>query len=122
MKGLLALRLWSAATTSAVVAVPSDEGKPVVENERVTVWKVSGEEAIRSLGVVDLDSIEISVGPPAGAVRLRPKGMKGTPTTSQPNGPTVIVDLKDKTVQPLTNASGYPNAVPPATRTPCARG
>jgi quercetin dioxygenase-like cupin family protein len=78
----------------------------VIDNERVAVWKVSDGDVMRpppSTG----ESIEISLGPSAGAVVLRSKG-----DARRTAPPAVVVELKDHPTTARINRSGYPNAFP----------
>ena len=80
--------------------------KPIIDNERVAVWKVSGGDPMRPPPTSG-ESIEISLGSSAGAVVLRKKG-----DARQTPPPAVVVELKDHPMTPRINGSGYPNAFP----------
>jgi hypothetical protein len=80
--------------------------KPVIDNERVAVWRVSGGAVMRPQPSTG-ESIEIPLGPSAGAVVLRKKG-----DAQQTAPPAVVVELKDHPMTPRINRSGYPNAFP----------
>ncbi|MDP9206253.1 MAG: hypothetical protein M3P12_12520 [Gemmatimonadota bacterium] len=106
------LRLRHAVAMFSVVAFFSPAApeaqalKPVIDNERVAVWKVSGGDVMRPQPSTG-ESIEISLGPSAGAVVLRKKG-----DARQTAPPAVVVELKDHPMTPRINRSGYPNAFP----------
>ena len=106
------MRSWMfAAVSSAVVlffsgAAAAQALKPVIDNERVAVWKVNSGDAMPPQSTSG-ESIEISLGPSPGAVVLRKKG-----DARQTPPPVVIVDVKDHSMTPRTNRSGYPNAFP----------
>lgn len=87
-------------------AAAAQAPKPVIDSDRVRVWKVSGGDPI-SFQPTSGESIEISLGPSPGAVVLKKKG-----DTRQARGPAVVVELKDYSLTPRINRSGYPNAIP----------
>jgi hypothetical protein len=77
--------------------------KPIIDNDRVTVWKVT----------------EVPVSQPAGdfvSVSLARLGeaafRRGADSAPLPAGANVIIALKDKRMPPLENRSGYPAAFP----------
>ena len=78
------LRLRHAVAMFSVVALFSPAApeaqalKPDIDNERVAVWKVSGGDVMRPQPSTG-ESIEISLGPSAGAVVLRKRGTRGRP-------------------------------------------
>ncbi|HEY6971190.1 MAG TPA: hypothetical protein VJA94_18415 [Candidatus Angelobacter sp.] len=80
-------------------AGPQTATKPAIENERVIVWDVDG-----SAPAQPLDSIVISFSGDAAFVT------KGTPPKI--NGRSLVIDLKDHSVPPIPNNSGYPLAFP----------
>lgn len=76
-----------------------DAQKPVIDNERVAVWDVSGPASAQPL-----DAVVVSM---AGKAVLVPKG-----TVPKIAGRSFIVDLKDHPVPPIPNTSGYPLGFP----------
>ena len=75
--------------------------KPIIENERVTVWDVRA--PIRSHGET---SIVVAIAPPSVAGKVF--AGRAAPAADR----AIIIDLKDHRVPPLQNKSGYPNAFP----------
>lgn len=79
-------------------AAPSPS-KPIIDNERVTVWDTSSPRTYTH----EFVAIELS----DGSAWLGKAGSK--PTSS---GRTIVIELKDNKVPSLANTSGYPNAFP----------
>jgi hypothetical protein len=73
--------------------------KPVIDNDRVAIWDVNG-----AVGTRPGDAVIVSL---AGSAVFASKG--ATPKIS---GRSMVIDLKDHTVAPLANKSGYPAAFP----------
>jgi hypothetical protein len=80
-------------------ASPQTAPKPLIENDRVTVWDVTG-----AMTAQPLDAVVVSL---SGGAEFLPKGTK-----PKAEGRSIMIDLKDHTVAPLANASGYPLAFP----------
>jgi hypothetical protein len=76
--------------------------KPVIDNERVTVWDITGK-----LPPVPHDFVAVSLSKKGTAV----VGHKGE-APGEPGARMVIIELKDSPVPPIPNNSGYPNAFP----------
>jgi hypothetical protein len=76
--------------------------QPVIDNERVTVWDVTGK-----LPPAAHDFVAVSLTHKGTAVL----GHKGE-TPGKDGERTVVIELKDHVVPPLANTSGYPNAFP----------
>jgi len=82
--------------------------KPVIENDRVTVWDVTGPTDAQPL-----DAVVVSL---SGSAEFLPKGM--TPKIAEGKiagrtaGRSIVIDLKDHRVAPIANTSGYPLAFP----------
>jgi hypothetical protein len=74
-------------------------GKPIIDNERVSVWDTASPRAYANEYV----AIELA----DGSASLGSKG-----STPPSHGRTIVVELKDHTVPPMANTSGYPNAFP----------
>jgi len=81
------------------VAVPQTAVKPVIENERVTVWDLANPQLTQPV-----DAVVVSL---AGSAVFVPKGE--TPKVSRRS---IMIDLKDHPVAPIANTSGYPLAFP----------
>jgi hypothetical protein len=97
---LLALAICLAASAENV--------KPIVDNERVTVWDVTWTKGQPNpLPPMEHDFVDISLTKRGTAVS-RHKG----DTPGEEGERTVVVELKDHPVAPLENKSGYPNAFP----------
>jgi hypothetical protein len=80
-------------------AAPQTAPKPVIDNDRVTVWDVSAPTPAQPL-----DAVVVSF---SGSAVFLPKG-----ATPKIDGRSMIVDLKDHPVAPIANTSGYPLAFP----------
>lgn len=76
--------------------------KPVVDNDRVTVWDVN--PAVLTPGAQPLDAVIISF---TGKAIFVPRG-----ASAHIGGHTIVIDLKDHPVPPIANTSGYPPAYP----------
>jgi len=73
--------------------------KPIIDNERVSVWDTASPRAYMH------DFVAVTLAD--GKAEFGRKG--GTPAS---RGRTIVIELKDHTVAPLPNKSGYPNAFP----------
>jgi hypothetical protein len=73
--------------------------KPIIDNERVTVW-----DASNSVPAQPTDSVVVSF---SGNAAFVPKGK-----TPKVEGRSMVIDLKDHAVPPIPNNSGYPLAFP----------
>jgi hypothetical protein len=88
--------------------------KPVIENDRVTVWDVSGPATAQPV-----DAVVVSL---SGSAAFLPKGTtpnvsgRSIPGRSIPGrsipGRSIVIDLKEHPVAPIANTSGYPLAFP----------
>jgi hypothetical protein len=78
---------------------PQAATKPAIDNDRVTIWDVTGAAPAQPL-----DAVVISF---SGKAAFLPKG-----TEPKMNGRTLVIDLKDHPVPPIANTSGYPLAFP----------
>lgn len=87
----LAAMLFQASAPSA--------DKPMIDNERATVWDTASPRACAH----DFVAITLADGKAA----FGQKG--GTPASP---GRTIVIELKDHPVAPIANKSGYPNAFP----------
>jgi hypothetical protein len=76
--------------------------KPVIDNERVTVWNVAG--PVATAETASLDALVVSS---SGNAAFFTKSK-----TPQVSGRSLVIALKDHPVQPITNTSGYPLGFP----------
>jgi hypothetical protein len=81
------------------VAVPQTAPKPVIENDRVTVWDVAGPATAQPF-----DAVIVSL---SGSAEFVPKGE--TPNAA---GRSIVIDLKEHPVPPAANLTKYPLAFP----------
>jgi hypothetical protein len=93
----LAAMLFQAGAPSGPGAAGA--GKPIIDNERATVWDTSTPRAYGH----EFVAIELS----DGAAWLGKKD--GTPPS---HGRTIVIELKDNTIPPMANTTKYPNAFP----------
>jgi hypothetical protein len=75
---------------------------PIIDNERVTVWDVTGK-----LPAAERDFVAVSLTRKGTAVL----GHKGE-TPGKDGERTVVIELKEHPVAPLPNKTGFPNAFP----------
>jgi hypothetical protein len=80
-------------------AAPQTAPKPLIDNDRVTVWDVTDPATTQPD-----DSVVVSL---SGSAAYLPKRM-----TSKLAGRSIVIDLKDHPVPPIPNTSGYPLAFP----------
>jgi hypothetical protein len=73
--------------------------KPIIDNDRTTVWDTPSPRPYTH----DFVAITLADGKAA----FERKG-----STPASRGRTIVIELKDQTVAPLPNKSGYPNAFP----------
>ena len=88
---LLCMMLFQAGAQTAA--------KPVIDNDRVTVWNVPASDTGRPS-----DAVVVFL---SGNAEFLPKG-----TSIKIAGPLVIIDLKNHPVLPIENKSGYQLAFP----------
>ena len=82
------------------VSVRADENKPIIDNEKVSVWDTS-----TSLPASAGDFVTISL---KGTAQFGQKGDIPGETGVR----NIIISLKDHPSAPIVNSSGYPNAYP----------
>jgi hypothetical protein len=91
-------------------AVYGQEVKPVIDNERVTVWDVTWTKGqtnpARGHG---LDTVVLSL-VPSGAAKFYPHGASLDEGGKAQR--SLVIELKDHPVPPLENKTGYPLAFP----------
>jgi hypothetical protein len=78
---------------------PQPALKPVLQNDRVTVWDLTDLTTARPV-----DAVVLSL---SGSASFLPKG-----ATARIAGRSIVIDLKDHPVTPIANTSGYPLAYP----------
>ncbi len=83
---------------------PQATPKPSIDNDRVTVWEVTGPVAAQPL-----DAIVVSL---SGSAAFLPKGKTLNATGESNKGRSIVIDLKDHPVAPIANTTGYPLAFP----------
>jgi hypothetical protein len=87
------------------VAAYGQELKPVIDNERVTVWDVQGKQPPAS----NLDAVVMRLaGSKARSAVFIPKGHERKLGSDR----SLVIELKDHVVPPLENKTGYPLAFP----------
>jgi hypothetical protein len=84
------------------VAAAAESAKPIIDNERVTIW-----DTATPLPPAQHDFVAVSLTKKGTAVF----GHKGE-TPAADGTRTVVIELKDNHVAPLPNKTGYPNAFP----------
>ncbi len=82
-------------------ASPQAMLKPLIDNDRVTVWLVTDDATMHA---VPLDAVVVSL---SGCAAFLPKS-----TPPNASGRSIVIDLKDHPVAPIPNTSGYPLAFP----------
>ena len=81
------------------VSAPQNVLKPVIDNDRVTVWDLTNSGIVQPF-----DAVVVSL---SGSAEFLPKGM-----TPKAAGRSIMINLKDHPVAPIPNTSGYPLAFP----------
>lgn len=100
---------FSAAQTGDLAQSVLD--KPLIDNERVSVWDCTWTSAAPAAVLSQTDeAVWISIAPSAGEVVHWAKGEARQPKAK--TGRAIVIDLKDHPVPPIKNTSGYPNAFP----------
>lgn len=90
------------------IAAAGQTVKPIIDNERVTVWDVTWPKGqANPLPRTEHDFVAVSLTRPGTAV-FKHKGA----TPGEEGARTVVIELKDHKVAPLENKTGYPNAFP----------
>jgi hypothetical protein len=78
--------------------------KPVIENDRVTVWDVNVATESQPL-----DAVVVSL---SGSAEFLPRGTTPKIRKGKIAGRSIVIDLKDHPVAPIANPTGYPLAFP----------
>jgi len=108
--------LRSLVLMACAAAAFGQELKPVIDNQRVTVWDVTWTKGqTNPARGHDRDAVIMWVaGNKAGTAKFSPKGDRrdehGVADTNPPR--SVIIELKDYRVPPIENKTGYPLAFP----------
>ncbi len=92
----LAAAMASLLVSSALCA------EPLIDNERVTVWETTGPGA---------PAVHDFVGVPLARPGTATWGQRGE-APGVAGSKSIVIELKDVSVAPITNASGYPDAFP----------
>ena len=127
----LFLTLLPLQTAELPHAFPREGAKQLIDNERVTVWEVTSEKGKPTpvhrhrydMVRVELADATVKVTSERGAASISNLhvgqvafGRKGMTDAQEGTSDTprraIMVDLKDVTVAPLPNRSGYPDAFP----------
>jgi hypothetical protein len=96
----------------AVCALYGQDGKPVIDNERVTVWDVTWTKGAINPAAPDRDAVLMRLtGPHAGTASFMAKGSERN-EQGDIGARSLIIELKDHAVPPLENKTGYPLAFP----------
>ncbi|MGA3349855.1 MAG: hypothetical protein ABSC33_12610 [Candidatus Sulfotelmatobacter sp.] len=90
-------------------AVSQTAPKPVIENDRVTVWDVTDPP---TAGPIDAVIVSLSGGASFVPRNTTPEISGAKTSGAKTSGRWVVIDLKDHPVAPIPNASGYPLAFP----------
>lgn len=106
---LLATCVMLAGPAGGSAQTTGGQDKLIVDNQRVTVREVQS----RADGGarVGADRNVVVIGLKKGDVAFAPKG-SGTVSLGKDETRAIVVELKNETVAPLKNTSGYPNAFP----------
>lgn len=104
------IKLMAVALLGA--AVYGEGLKPVIDNDRVTVWDVTWTKGASYPAARDRDVVVMHLtGPDAGTAIFTPAGSERSK-----NGDSgtrwLIIALKDHSVSPIENKTGYPPAFP----------
>ena len=78
--------------------------KPIIDNDRVTVWDVTG-----SAPAQPTDAVVVSL---SGQAAFLPKGTAPGIEEKKPDGRSMVIDLKDHPAPVYTNTTTYPLAFP----------
>ena len=80
-------------------STPQTAPKPTIDNDRVTIWEVTDSAPAQTL-----DAVVVSM---SGNAAFLPKG-----TLPNIKGRAIVINLKDHSVPPIANTSGYPLGFP----------
>jgi hypothetical protein len=110
------MRLKVIALAVLGAAAYGQDGKPVIDNDRVTVWDVTWTKGQSNPARGhDRDAVVMWVaGGKARTASFSPKGDRRAEQGNTDSNPprSLIIELKDNPVPPLENKTGYPAAFP----------
>ena len=97
----------------ASAALYAQDAKPVVDNDRVTVWDVTWTKGtVNPARGHDYDAVVMWIaGPKVRTASFSPKGAPRNEHAAE-GSRSLIIELKDNPVAPIENKSGFPNAFP----------
>lgn len=109
-----AAAVFCVAGLSLASAVHAQDPKPIIDNERVTVWDLPSPSPMpAAVAGHNYDVVRIRFSRNAGVATFEPKGNASVAVLNgAPPARVVLIALKDHAVAPLPNQSGYPNAFP----------
>lgn len=100
------------ALTLTCAALYGQEQKPAIDNERVTVWDVTWAKGTINPAAPDRDVVLMRLtGPHARTASFFAKGSARN-EHGHIGARSLIIELKDHSVSPLENKTGYPLAFP----------
>ena len=85
-------------------ASPQTALKPLIDNDRVTVWDATALTTAQTL-----DAVVVSL---SGSAAFVPKGKPSIAPGQSNTGRSIVIDLKDHPIAPIANTTGYPLAFP----------
>jgi hypothetical protein len=95
-------------TLALCLAASAEDLKPIIDNERVTVWDATWTRGKPNpLPRMEHDFVAVSLTKRGTAVFKHKGEIPG-----EDGERTVVIELKDRPVAPLENKTGYPNAFP----------
>lgn len=95
-----ALLLWAMLFQASAPATP----KPLIDNDRVTIWDVTSPVSTRPM-----DAVVVSL---SGSAEFISKGATPKIAGEKAGERSIVIDLKDHPVAPIPNTTGYPLAFP----------
>src|SRR5208337_958883 len=105
MRSIVLAAVWIAAAFG-------QETKPVIDNERVTVWDVTWTKGATNPAALDRDVVVMPLtGAGAGTASFSAKGSERNKIGGIGDR-WLVIELKDHPVPPIENRTGYPNAFP----------
>jgi hypothetical protein len=105
-------RIKLIAVALMAAALHGQEAKPVIDNERVTVWDVTWTKGAAYPAAPDRDAVFMRLtGAKAGTASFSAKGSERN-KTGHVGDRWLVIELKDHPVPPLENKTGYPLAFP----------
>ena len=100
------------AFVAVCAALCAQELKPVIDNERVTVWDITWTQATAFPDAPDRDVVFMKLtGPHAGTASFIANGAERRASVDI-GARSLVIALKDHPVPPIENKTGYPLAFP----------